>query len=119
MDLYAWSNLIEGRGGLSVRPLEELLIGLGGAFVGLAEPTDRWSTAALAPVGAAPDNGSHILGIEADLRLEVTPWDWGGFAGGYGLFILGNGGKAVLAAAGRGEPGLLHHAYLQAKLAAP
>ena len=35
------------------------------------------------------------------------------------LLVLGSGAKNILAAAGRGEPDLLHFAYLQARLQAP
>jgi hypothetical protein len=87
--------------------------------VGLAEPNDRWTTAALLPVGAAPNNESHILGHEVDVVARVEPWTFASFSAGYGLMVLGDGGRAILASAGRGEPELLHYGMVQAAIHAP
>ncbi len=119
MDLLAWSNAIEVGGEVSVKPDEELLMALGYSFLGLAEPGDRWTTGSLMAVGAAPTNDSVVLGHEVDARLEYAPLEALRFTGGYGLAVLGDGGKAVLEAAGRGDSSLLHHGYLQAELKAP
>jgi hypothetical protein len=70
-------------------------------------------------VGADPSNESSILGHEVDAMVEVRPWDPLGFSGGYGLFVLGDGGKAILASAGRGGGDLLHFGYVQAELKVP
>ncbi len=119
MDLYAWSNLIEAGGDVSASPHEAVRYGIGYTFVGMAEPKDRWSTAYLLPVGADPNNGSHVLGHEVDVQLHVSPWDWATFSGGYGFLALGEGGKNVMAAAGRKDSDLLHYGFLQAELTAP
>jgi hypothetical protein len=119
MNLYAWSNVIEAGGSVAARPHEVVTASAGYAFVGLAEPGDRWSTANLVPVGAAPENEDRILGHEVDLVLAFEPWDEVTIAGGYGLFVLGGGGKAIAAAAGRGDRDLLHYAFLQAEVVAP
>ena len=119
MDLLAWSNAIEAGGEVSAKPDEELLMALGYSFLGLADPADRWTTGTLAAVGAAPDNASSIIGHEVDARLEYRPLDAVAFTGGYGLCVLGDGGKAVLNAAGRGDRDMLHYGYLQAELKAP
>jgi hypothetical protein len=119
MDLYAWSNLIEAGGLAGARPVEELTLEAGYTFVGLAEPSDRWTTAALLPVGAAPNNESHILGHEVDVVARVEPWTFASFSAGYGLMVLGDGGRAILASAGRGEPELLHYGMVQAAIHAP
>ena len=60
-----------------------------------------------------------MLGHEVDVAMDLSPWDGVSFVGGYGLFILGEGGKAILEAAGRNGGDLLHHGYLQAELKAP
>lgn len=117
--LYAWSNLIEGAGEVSARPVDELLVGAGYAFVGLAEPNDRWTTASLVAVGAAPDNTSRVLGHELDVRVEVVPWAPLHLLGGYGLMVLGDGGRSILALAGRGDPKLLHYGVLEVGLVVP
>jgi hypothetical protein len=119
MDLYAWSNLIEGGVGVGAKPHEQVDAAAGYVLAGLAEPADRWSTGALRAVGAAPDNGSRLLGHEIDARVEYRPWDPVAFSGGYGVMILGAGGKAILEASGHGSHALLHYGYLQAALHAP
>jgi hypothetical protein len=119
MDLYAWSNLINAGGDVSIRPHDALRYMIGYGFAGLAEPGDRWSTAYLLPVGAAPDNESRVLGHEVDTTITVQPWDWMSFAGGYGFLLLGDGGKAIMASAGRADTELLHYAFLQAEVVAP
>jgi hypothetical protein len=119
MDVAAWSNSIRAGGFVSARPFDEGQIELGFDFVGLAEPTDRWITASLVPVGAAAGNESRVVGYEPDLRFAVSPWDPVRFEAGYGLLVLGAGGRNVLLAAGRGEPDLAHFGYLQAELKAP
>jgi hypothetical protein len=119
MDLYAWSNLIEAAGSIGAKPRPELDTSIRYAFVGLAEPRDRWSTGGLVAVGADPANDSRVLGHEIDARIAYEPWKGVVFDGGYGLFVTGTGARNILAAAGRGEPNLLHFAYLQAGLRAP
>jgi hypothetical protein len=118
MSLYAWSNLIEAGADISVKPSEEVGLSAGYRFVGLAEPKGRWITGSLTTIGAAPDNASIALGQEIDATLRVTPWDPITFEGGYGLFLLGDGGKAILAAAGRTIE-MQHWGYLQAIVRAP
>lgn len=119
MSLYAWSNLIEAGGDLAVRPSEEVSIGAGYRFVGLAEPKGRWITGALVTVGADPNNTSAILGHEIDATIKITPWDPITFQAGYGLFLLGEGGKNILANATGGTAEMQHWGYLQATVKAP
>ena len=121
MGLYAWSNLIEAGGDIGARPTDELSIGAGYRFVGLANPKGRWTTASLTTIGADPKNDSVILGHEIDATIKVTPWDPVTFQGGYGLFLPGDGGKAILRTSGHGSEAndLLHWAYLQVTVKAP
>ncbi len=119
MDLYAWSNMFEAGGELGAQPHDEVKMAVSYAYVGLAEPNDRWSTGTLTAVGAAADNDSASLGHELDLRFDYLPFDGVGFGAGYGVFILGAGGSAIHEAAGRGTPDLLHYGYLQAELKMP
>jgi len=119
MSLYAWSNLIEAGGDLSVRPIEEVGVSAGYRFVGLADPKGRWITGALTTVGADPTNESMVLGHEIDATIRVTPWDPITFQAGYGLFLLGDGGKNILTAAQRPDSEMQHWGYLQATIKAP
>jgi hypothetical protein len=119
MGLAAWSNQIEAGAFVGARPFDAGAFRLGFTFLGLAEPTDRWITGTLVPVGAEPSNASRVLGYELDAELGISPWDPLRFDAGYGLMLLGEGGRSVLASAGRGEHDLAHVAFLQAALRAP
>ena len=101
-------------------------------FVGLANPKGRWITGSLQTIGAAPDNTSSFLGQEVDATIRVTPWDPISFQLGYGLFLTGDGGKAILTASGRTTtttdadgkttsvaPDMQHWGYLQVVVKAP
>jgi hypothetical protein len=118
MSLYAWSNLIEAGGDLTVRPMEEVGVSAGYRFVGLANPKGRWISGALTTIGADPNNDSSVLGHELDATIRVTPWDPITIQAGYGLFLLGDGGKNILTAAGRAAD-MQHWGYLQATVKAP
>lgn len=118
MGLYGWSNILEAGGTLEVRPLDELSVTAGYTFAALANPAGRWVTARLMPVGAAPENTSSALGQEVDAIVALTPWEPLRFELGYGLFLFGDGAKAILAASHR-PADLQHWGFLQATLRAP
>jgi hypothetical protein len=133
MSLYAWSNLIEAGGDLGIRPTDELSIGAGYRFVGMANPKGRWITGSLQTVGADPNNKSIFLGQEVDATIRWTPWDPITFQLGYGLFLNGDAAKAILKASGRtntitaadgttskaAPPDMQHWGYLQVVVKAP
>lgn len=118
MSLYAWSNLIEAGGDISVRPMDEATITAGYRFAGLADPKGRWISGNLTTIGSDPTNDSLVLGHEIDAVVRVTPWDPITFQAGYGLFLLGDGGKNILAATARSAE-MQHWGYLQATVKAP
>lgn len=119
MDLYAWSNIIDAGGDVSIRPVDMLTIGTAYSFVALAEKKDRWSSAYLTPIGASDEGGSRILGHEIDAWLRVAPWEELSFSGGYGMFVLGERAELILREAGRFHDGLLHYAFVQTELIVP
>jgi len=119
MDLMAWSNSLQASLGVTATPRESIHVGLHYVYAGLAEPGDRWTMASLIPVGAAPDNTAHTIANELDLTAWYRPWEALSFGASYSLAFLGDGGRAVMEAAGRGQPTRLHAAYVQAQLVAP
>lgn len=118
MGLYAWSNLIEGGADVAARPFDGASARLAYRLALLAEPTGRWTGADLAPLGDSADAG-RTLGHEVDVALSYARWDAVRFDAGYGLFLFGDGAKAISAAAGRGAPSLQHWAFLAATVSAP
>jgi hypothetical protein len=119
MGLYAWSNLVEAAGLVHLSPLENTTLTFSYRYVAMAEPSDAWQTAALTPVGHAPDNDEASLGQELDASIEIKPWAPIGVVAGYGAFLTGDGAKNVLEASGRGRPDLQHHGYLQVTMRVP
>jgi hypothetical protein len=118
MGLYAWSNLIEGGADVGVRPFDGASARLAYRLALLAEPTGRWTSADLAPLGDGLDAG-RTLGHEVDVTLSYARWDALRFDAGYGLFLFGDGAKAIATAAGRGAASMQHWAFLGATVTAP
>jgi hypothetical protein len=119
MGLYAWSNLIEGAGWVDLSFWHESKVTVAYRYVGLAEPTDGWQTAALVPIGSDPSNAERTLGHELDASLALSPWAPVAVVAGYGAFLTGQAGKNILASAGRGRPELQHYGYVQATVHMP
>ncbi len=118
MSLVAWSNVMLGGGSIGAHPIEELGLLAGYRYAALAQPGDRWSDAALYPIGAAPTNTARSLGHEIDAAVRITPWKAFEIETGYGLFLRGAGADAILQAASR--PATLQHwAYLQTTVRVP
>ncbi len=128
MNLYAWSNVMEAAGTLRLNPLRDGQVLLAYRYVALAEPGDAWQSAALLRIGSAASNTSRTLGHELDFAFRYSPWTPVAIDLGYGAFLTGAAGKAILAAAGRGEhdssgavtaPNLQHFGYLMATMTIP
>jgi hypothetical protein len=105
MGMYAWSNIIEGAGYLKLVPMRESQLLLGYRHVALARPSDDWHTSDLVYVGRDPNNTSRTLGNELDVVFGYSPWAPLNVSAGYGLFLLGQGGKEIVKAMGRGNSG--------------
>lgn len=118
MSVVSWSNIILGGASLGVRPSEEVGLLAGYRYAALAEPGDRWSNAALYPIGAAPKNTARALGHEVDAAVRITPWRAFEIETGYGLFVREAGAEAILGVAGR-QTALQHWAYLQTTVRMP
>jgi hypothetical protein len=118
MNLFAWSNILSVGGNVRMKLLEELDFTAGYRFANLASANGRWATADLITVGSSLKNKESSLGHEIDGAVRFSPWKPLEFEGGYGLFIFGQGARAILAEAGRPAK-LSHWAYLQTKIHAP
>jgi hypothetical protein len=118
MSLFAWSNVLTAGASIAVKPLDELQMTAGYRFANLADEKGRWTTAQLIPVGASKNTTSSALGHEIDYAIKVSPWKPIDFEAGYGLFLFGDGARAILRDAGRGAQ-FQHWAYLQTTIHAP
>lgn len=119
LGLVAWSNSVDAGGEIALRPGDRTTVTLGYRWLGLAQPTDRWTTAALVPVGAAPANGSTSIGHELDVVLTTAPWDAFRLETGYGICAFGAGAEAVLESAQRSTGSVQHWGYVAARVIAP
>jgi Alginate export len=121
MNMFAWSNILTVGGDVRMKFVDELGLMVGYRFANLASASEWWTTAELAPVGVVSASApvtSPALGHEIDASLKLSPFRGLDFEGGYGLFLFGDGARAILSDAGRPAT-LAHWAYLQAMFRAP
>jgi hypothetical protein len=128
MDLFAWSNEGEASARVSVAPWTDAIAAVEYRYARLAEPGGAWRTGYLVTIGSAPGNTQADLGHEVDASLAWSPWVPVDLSAGYSLLVLGNGARAILAAAQVGPlqasgmslpASLAHFAYAQATLRLP
>jgi hypothetical protein len=121
MGLYGWSNILEGGGGLSAKPLEELNLKAGYRFAALASDGPWITSSAIVAGGSNSGPGglgfaSGVLGHEIDFAASLTPWDSVEFKAGYGLFLFDDNMRAPTAP---GPLGAQHWVFLQTLVHAP
>ncbi len=119
MSLYAWSNIVEAGGKVSLRPADDMTLLVSYRRVALENPSGRWTTATLVPVGALRGNSDKHLGDEVDAQLGWTPSEGVQISAGYGLFRFGDGALAILRAANRFTSDFQQWTFVQATVRAP
>jgi hypothetical protein len=128
MDVFAWSNLIEGSASASVVPWNDTRATLEYRYARLAEASGEWISAYLSSIGRAPGSSSAELGHELDAVFAYRPWPVLELIGGYSALLLGDGARSILAAEARGQASadgtyspaaVAHLGYVQATLNFP
>jgi hypothetical protein len=128
MDVFAWSNEIEGNARVTIVPVAETSVSVEYRYAQMANAGGEWLDAYLLSVGHVAGNTSTSLGHEFDAAFTWRPWTALDLVAGYSLYLLGDGARTILAAEGRGavgadgtaDPsGVAHYAYLQATLRVP
>ena len=128
MNSFAWSNVIDAHGALSVKPSADFGMGLEYRYMRLADLTGDWLDGYLVSSGRVPNATDAELGHEIDFSLGWKPWPALELAGGYSLLVLGRGAKEIALAQGRVTreadgsitlSPLAHFAFLQATLKIP
>jgi hypothetical protein len=128
MDIFAWSNIIEGNVRATIVPWNETQLGVEYRYAQMAEKTGEWLNGYLSSVGRASWNGSNELGHEIDAFFTYNPWTAFELHAGYSLFLAGDGARSILAAQARGAQdanggfspvGVSHFGYLMATLRVP
>ena len=128
MDIFAWSNVVEGNVRLTLQPLPDTTLGVEYRYARLQEPKGEWLNAYLVGVGRVSSNTSAELGHEIDGVVTWTPLPPLDIVLGYSAFVAGDGARTLLAAQARGAPqangtyapsSLTHYGYLQATVRVP
>jgi hypothetical protein len=128
MDVFSWSNEIEGNARVTIVPAAETSVAVEYRYAQMANAGGEWVDAYLVSVGHVTGNASTSLGHEFDAIFTWRPWTALDLVAGYSLYLLGDGARTILAAEGRGATGadgsadptgVAHYAYLQATLRVP
>lgn len=128
MDVFAWSNLIEGHASVTVAPWTDTQLGVEYRYARMAEAGGDWLGGYLSSIGRAPEPHGAELGHEIDLGARIRPWTPLELSAGYSLLALGDGARAVMAAQARGRlqadgtyapAEFAHYTYLTATLFVP
>ncbi len=126
---FAWSNIIDLHGAVSVVPMADFRVTAEYRYARMADKTGDWlDTYLLAANNPAVAASSEELGHEVDLILSYRPWPALNVAAGYSLLILGSGARSMMAAEQRGTigagnvlvpPDTSHYAFVQLTLSVP
>jgi len=124
---FAWSNLIDVHGGVSIAPTTDMRLMAEYRYARLADKGGDWLDTYLVTVAPAGAATSEELGHEIDVVFSYRPWPALNISAGYSLLILGDGAKSAMAAEQRGSktsagivpPDLSHYAFLQLTLNVP
>ena len=128
---FAWSNILEVHGAVSVVPIADFRVTAEYRYARVADnTTGEWLDTYLGTAGTTQNNNiaSQELGHEVDLLVSYRPWPALNIAAGYSLLILGDGAKSMLLADGRTSPNstgvlvppdLSHYAFVQLTLNVP
>ena len=124
---FAWSNIIDAHGSVSVVPTTDMTVTAEYRYARLASAAGEWLDTYLVSAGHGSSGGEE-LGHEIDLMASYRPWPALTLAAGYSMLILGDAAKSMMAAEQRGSanssgtlvpPDLSHYAFLQLTLNVP
>ena len=117
---FAWSNLIDAHGMVSIVPTTNLKVAADYRYARTVAPaTGEWLDTYLLVTGRAAGTTSQELGHEVDVMVSYRPWPALDIDAGYSLLILGDGAKQMMAAENRGPADLSHYAFIQLTLNVP
>jgi hypothetical protein len=128
MDIFAWSNVVEGNARVTAQPWSNATLGVEYRYAHLQDAKGEWLNAYLVGVGRAAANTSTELGHELDAFVLWAPLPSLDIVLGYSAFLAGDGARTILAAQARGSlqsngtyapSDLTHYGYLQATVRVP
>jgi hypothetical protein len=127
MDALAWSNTAQAHARLAIIPWTDTRAAVEYRYARLVKTGGEWLGSYLTVIGGG-GSASAELGHEIDASFTYRPWPALELAAGYSLFVVGDGARAALVAAGRGALGadgsvtassLAHYGYLQVAVVVP
>ncbi len=128
MDVFSWSNVVEGNARVSIVPVRTTIVDVEYRYARLATAAGEWLNGYLEPVGQSDGKSGAELGHEIDVGLGWRPWGPFEIRAGYSMLLLGDGAREIMAAEARGAlqsngtyapSATSHFAYLQATLNVP
>jgi hypothetical protein len=116
MDLFSWSNEVEGNAHVGIVPWTDAQARLEYRYARLAQAGDAWRSAYVTNIALVPSNTKADLGHEIDATLRWAPWTPFELEGGYSILVMGSGARAIVAAQHGSSAQVSHYAYLQARV---
>jgi hypothetical protein len=120
---FAWSNLIDVHGAVTIVPTTDMRLMVGYRYARMADKSGDWLDTYLVPVAPGNVATNEELGHEVDVMFSYRPWPAFVMSAGYSLLILGQGAKDAMTAEQRTSkgvpPDLSHYAFLQLTLTVP
>lgn len=116
MDLFSWSNEIEGNARVSIVPWTDAVANLEYRYARLAQPGDAWRSSYVADIAQVVGNAKAELGHEIDATMRWAPWAPFELEGGYSVLFLGDGARAILEAQRGAAVAVSHFAYVQVRV---
>lgn len=127
-DLFAWSNMIDVGGSVTIVPWTFTTFTAGYRYARLAEASGDWVGSYMRSIGRAPAGASAELGHELSAAFAWKPWTPLELRAGYSALLYGDGARTIMSAQARGrrEPDnavyaspVGHYAFAQATLDMP
>jgi hypothetical protein len=119
MDVFAWSNIIEGSARVSIEPWTDAVAAVEYRYAQLAQAGGAWRTDYLVTMAPASGNTQAALGQEIDATLRWSPWAPLELAAGYSALVLGDGAKAILSSERVAPPDVAHYGFGRASIQLP
>ena len=119
MDLFAWSNEIEGNARVAIVPWTDAQAAVEYRYARMVEAGGSWRSDNLVTIASPTLNGDMELGHEIDATLRWSPWVPLELSAGYSVLVLGAAAKNLLAAERIPAGDVAHMALGQATVKLP
>ena len=98
MDLFAWSNQVEGNARIGIAPWTDAEFAVEYRYARLVQANGAWRSDYLVTIAPGTASRDLELGHEIDATLRWSPWVPLELSAGYSILVLGQGAKGALAA---------------------